>query len=97
VPLHRTSRKISEILQKLNEQFSNGQHRFSYVSEDGGRSGHRISQGDRRRRNLRFIPQKIPTLDDLQMPAPAKLCDHHQGMILVTAQQEPASPRRWQP
>lgn len=79
---------VTEILtKKLNDQFSNGQDiDFSYVSEDGGRFRVNIfRKATGIGATFRFIPQTIPTLDDLQLPGIlATLCDHHQGMILVT-------------
>ncbi|MDP6675170.1 MAG: ATPase, T2SS/T4P/T4SS family, partial [Gammaproteobacteria bacterium] len=79
---------ISEILsKKLNNQFIGGTDiDFSYVSEDGGRFRVNVfRKATGVGATFRFIPQKIPTLDDLQMPGIlARLCDHHQGMILVT-------------
>ncbi len=79
---------ISEILsKKLNSQFSGGTDiDFSYISEDGGRFRVNVfRKATGVGATFRFIPQKIPTLDDLQMPGIlARLCDHHQGMILVT-------------
>jgi twitching motility protein PilT len=79
---------INEILtKKLQEQFTNGHDiDFSYVSEDGGRFRVNVfRKATGIGATFRFIPQTIPTLDDLQLPGIlAKLCDHHQGMILVT-------------
>jgi twitching motility protein PilT len=59
---------------------------FSYVSVDGGRFRVNVF---RKETGLgaafRAIPNKMPTLDELGMPPLVKkLCDHHQGMILVT-------------
>ena len=79
---------ISEILsKKLNEQFSNGHDiDFSYVSEDGGRFRVNVfRKATGIGATFRFIPQEVPTLDSLQLPNTlATLCDHHQGMVLVT-------------
>ena len=79
---------VTEILtKKLNNQFKNGEDiDFSYVSEDGGRFRVNIfRKATGIGATFRFIPQTIPTLDDLQLPGIlATLCDHHQGMILVT-------------
>jgi twitching motility protein PilT len=59
---------------------------FSYVSEDGGRfrvNLYRKQTGVGA--TFRFIPGSVPTLDSLDLPpAVRKICDHHQGMILVT-------------
>ncbi|HLW25389.1 MAG TPA: PilT/PilU family type 4a pilus ATPase [Steroidobacteraceae bacterium] len=59
---------------------------FSYVSADGGRFRVNVF---RKETGLgaafRAIPNKMPTLDELGLPPLVKkLCDHHQGMILVT-------------
>ena len=44
-----------------------------------------VPQRDRRRRVFRFIPEEIPNIDALGLPEVVKeLCDHHQGMLLVT-------------
>jgi len=79
---------VSEILTaKLNNQFMSGADiDFSYVSEDGGRFRVNVfRKATGIGATFRFIPQKIPTLDDLQLPGVlARLCDHHQGMVLVT-------------
>jgi len=79
---------VSEILtKKLNDHFISGQDiDFSYVSEDGGRFRVNVfRKATGIGATFRFIPQKVPTLDDLQMPGIlSSLCDHHQGMILVT-------------
>ena len=79
---------VTEILtKKQNDQFSNNEDiDFSYVSEDGGRFRVNIfRKATGIGATFRFIPQTIPTLDDLQLPGIlATLCDHHQGMILVT-------------
>ncbi|MEZ5564558.1 MAG: PilT/PilU family type 4a pilus ATPase [Gammaproteobacteria bacterium] len=59
---------------------------FSYVSEDGGRFRVNIFRKETGiGATFRFIPGNIPTLDSLALPAVVeKLCDYHQGMILVT-------------
>jgi twitching motility protein PilT len=79
---------VSEILtKKLNDKFIGGEDiDFSYISEDGGRFRVNVfRKATGVGATFRFIPQNIPTLDDLQLPGIlAKLCDHHQGMILVT-------------
>ncbi len=44
---------------------------------------------------VRSIPSEVPTLEKLGLPATiTKLCDFHQGMILVTALPAPVSRRR---
>ncbi|MDH3978512.1 MAG: PilT/PilU family type 4a pilus ATPase [Gammaproteobacteria bacterium] len=79
---------VKEILNKnLQNQFDGGEDvDFSYVSEDGGRFRVNVfRKATGIGATFRNIPEKVPTLDDLQMPGTlAQLCDHHQGMILVT-------------
>jgi twitching motility protein PilT len=79
---------ITEILSKLQkERFENGHDLdFSYVTEDGGRFRVNVFRKDTGiGATFRFIPQEIPTLESLSLPPViTKLCDHHQGMILVT-------------
>lgn len=79
---------VTEILTKSQqERFFDGHDLdFSYVSEDGGRFRVNVFRKDTGiGATFRFIPQDIPTLDGLQMPDTIrKLCDHHQGMVLVT-------------
>ncbi len=79
---------VTEILTKnLNDQFASGADvDFSYVSEDGGRFRVNVfRKATGIGATFRFIPQKVPTLDDLQLPGIlADLCAHHQGMVLVT-------------
>lgn len=59
---------------------------FSYVSEDKGRFRVNVFRKETGvGATFRFIPGDVPTLDSLDLPAVVrKLCDHHQGMILVT-------------
>jgi twitching motility protein PilT len=59
---------------------------FSYVSEDRGRFRVNVFRKETGvGATFRFIPGEVPTLDSLDLPAVVrKLCDHHQGMILVT-------------
>jgi twitching motility protein PilT len=79
---------ISEILSRnLSERFRTGHDvDFSYVSEDGGRFRVNVFRKDSGVGAVfRSIPNEIPTLDSLQLPPIVKkLCDYHQGMILVT-------------
>jgi twitching motility protein PilT len=79
---------VSEILApQLKDRFHAGQDLdFSYVSEDGGRFRVNVFRKDTGiGATFRFIPQDIPTLESLGMPDTlARLCDHHQGMVLVT-------------
>ena len=59
---------------------------FSYVSTDGGRFRVNVYRKDTGiGATFRAIPSEIPTLEKLGLPAiVTKLCDYHQGMILVT-------------
>ena len=59
---------------------------FSYVSDDGGRFRVNVFRKETGvGATFRFIPGNIPTLESLDLPPVIrKLCDHHQGMILVT-------------
>jgi twitching motility protein PilT len=79
---------VGEILTRnLNERFRAGHDvDFSYVSEDGGRFRVNVFRKDSGVGAVfRSIPNEVPTLDSLQLPPIIKkLCDYHQGMILVT-------------
>jgi twitching motility protein PilT len=59
---------------------------FSYVSAEGGR--YRVNVFKKETgvgAAFRSIPMQMPTIDQLGLPAIVrKLCDYHQGMILVT-------------
>ncbi len=59
---------------------------FSYVSEDGGRFRVNVFRKETGvGATFRFIPGAIPRLDKMHLPGIiTRLCDHHQGMILVT-------------
>ena len=59
---------------------------FSYVSTDGGRFRVNIFRKDTGiGATFRAIPSEVPTLEKLGLPPiVTKLCDYHQGMILVT-------------
>jgi twitching motility protein PilT len=59
---------------------------FSYVSTEGGRFRVNVFRKDTGVGAVfRTIPTAIPTLDKLGLPPIVKkLCDYHQGMILVT-------------
>ena len=59
---------------------------FSYVSADGGRFRVNVFRKDTGVGAVfRAIPTEVPTLDKLALPPVVKkLCDYHQGMILVT-------------
>ena len=79
---------ITEILaQNQQDRLKDGHDLdFSYVSEDGGRFRVNVfRKATGVGATFRFIPQTIPTLDSLKLPGIiADLCDHHQGMVLVT-------------
>jgi twitching motility protein PilT len=79
---------INEILtQNQNEQFMRGNDLdFSYVSAEGGRFRVNVYRKDTGvGATFRAIPADVPTLESLRLPAVVgKLCDYHQGMILVT-------------
>jgi twitching motility protein PilT len=59
---------------------------FSYVSSEGGRFRVNVFRKETGiGAAFRAIPSKMPSLDDLALPPIVKkLCDYHQGMILVT-------------
>jgi len=59
---------------------------FSYVSINGGRFRVNVFRKDTGiGATFRAIPTEVPTLDRLNLPPIIrKLCDNHQGMILVT-------------
>ncbi len=59
---------------------------FSYVAEEGGRFRVNVfRKATGYGAVFRFIPDDVPTLEQLNMPPIlTKLCDYHQGMILVT-------------
>jgi twitching motility protein PilT len=79
---------VSEILtKKQKERFLSGEDLdFSYVSEDDGRFRVNVFRKETGiGATFRFIPREIPTLESLNLPdILARLCDHHQGMVLVT-------------
>jgi twitching motility protein PilT len=59
---------------------------FSYVSSEGGRFRVNVYRKDTGiGAAFRSIPTQMPTMEQLGLPAIVrKLCDNHQGMILVT-------------
>src|SRR5471032_2046350 len=59
---------------------------FSYVSAEGGRFRVNVYRKDTGvGATFRTIPTEVPTLEKLALPPiVTKLCDYHQGMILVT-------------
>jgi len=79
---------IEEILStSQNNRFMSGHDLdFSYVSEDGGRFRVNVFRKDTGiGATFRFIPGEVPSLASLALPPIIeRLCDHHQGMILVT-------------
>ena len=79
---------VMEILTRnLADRFKGGHDvDFSYVSEDGGRFRVNVFRKDSGVGAVfRTIPAEVPTLDSLALPPIVKrLCDYHQGMILVT-------------
>ncbi len=79
---------ITEILtQNQADYFQRGNDLdFSYVSAEGGRFRVNIFRKDTGvGATFRSIPANVPTLESLNLPPVIKkLCDYHQGMILVT-------------
>jgi twitching motility protein PilT len=79
---------IAEILTRSQtEVFSKGLDLdFSYVSAEGGRFRVNVFRKETGvGATFRAIPAEVPTLEKLQLPPiVTKLCDFHQGMILVT-------------
>ena len=79
---------ISEILTpSQNEQFAKGNDLdFSYVSNEGGRFRVNVYRKDTGLgATFRAIPSEVPTLEKLALPPiVTRLCDFHQGMVLVT-------------
>jgi twitching motility protein PilT len=79
---------ITEVLtQSQAEHFRNGHDLdFSYVSSDGGRFRANVFRKETGIGAVfRTIPTKMPSIDQLGLPPIIrKLCDYHQGMILVT-------------
>ncbi len=79
---------VTEILTKTQlERFQQGHDiDFSYVSEDGGRFRVNVFRKETGvGATFRSIPSEIPSIDRLNLPPIVKkLCDYHQGMVLVT-------------
>ncbi|HVC30807.1 MAG TPA: ATPase, T2SS/T4P/T4SS family, partial [Steroidobacteraceae bacterium] len=79
---------IMEIMSRSQgEYFSKGQDLdFSYVSADGGRFRVNVFRKDTGiGATFRTIPSEVPSLERMGLPPIiTKLCDFHQGMILVT-------------
>jgi twitching motility protein PilT len=79
---------IAEILiRSQNEHFAKGNDLdFSYVSAEGGRFRVNVYRKETGiGATFRAIPSTVPTLEKLALPpVVTKLCDFHQGMVLVT-------------
>jgi twitching motility protein PilT len=79
---------VTEILTRSQaEHFATGSDLdFSYVSADGGRFRVNVYRKDTGvGATFRAIPTDVPSLEKLALPPiVTKLCDYHQGMILVT-------------
>jgi len=79
---------LTEILTRnQQEHFGTGHDLdFSYVSAEGGRFRVNVYRKDTGiGATFRAIPSEVPTLEKLALPQiVTKLCDYHQGMILVT-------------
>src|SRR5690348_15597250 len=79
---------ITEIMSRSQaEHFGKGQDLdFSYVSADGGRFRVNVFRKETGiGATFRAIPSEVPSLEKMGLPATiTKLCDYHQGMILVT-------------
>jgi twitching motility protein PilT len=79
---------LTEILTPTQSTHFTGGHDvdFSYVSSDGGRFRVNVYRKDTGvGATFRAIPSDVPSIDKLALPPIVKkLCDYHQGMILVT-------------
>jgi twitching motility protein PilT len=79
---------VSEIMSKANQELLRRGHDvdFSYVSATGGRFRVNVFRKDTGvGAPVRAIPSDAPSLDRRGLPPISrKLCDNHQGMILVT-------------
>ena len=79
---------IAEILTRSqNQHFAKGQDLdFSYVSAEGGRFRVNVYRKETGvGATFRASPSTVPTLESLALPpVVTKLCDFHQGMVLVT-------------
>jgi twitching motility protein PilT len=79
---------LMEILTRAQTEHFGGGHDldFSYVSGEGGRFRVNVFRKDTGiGATFRAIPSQVPSLDKMGLPAViTKLCDYHQGMILVT-------------
>jgi twitching motility protein PilT len=79
---------IEEVLTRSqSEYFASGRDLdFSYVSAEGGRFRANVYRKETGiGATFRTIPTEVPTLEKLALPPiVTKLCDFHQGMVLVT-------------
>ena len=79
---------ITEVLTRSqSEYFASGRDLdFSYVSGEGGRFRVNVFRKETGiGATFRTIPTEVPTLEKLALPPiVTKLCDYHQGMVLVT-------------
>ena len=79
---------ITEVLTRSQvEHFGKGNDLdFSYVSAEGGRFRVNVFRKDTGvGATFRAIPSDVPSLEKLALPPiVTKLCDYHQGMVLVT-------------
>jgi twitching motility protein PilT len=79
---------LTEITNKLHQERLRQGHDvdFSYVSANGGRFRVNVYRKETGMgATFRAIPTDVPTIDRLGLPPIVKkLCDNHQGMILVT-------------
>jgi twitching motility protein PilT len=79
---------ITEILTQSQVERFHGGHDldFSYVSGEGGRFRVNVYRKETGvGATFRSIPSEIPSLERLNLPPVIrKLCDYHQGMVLVT-------------
>ncbi|HEY4873388.1 MAG TPA: PilT/PilU family type 4a pilus ATPase [Steroidobacteraceae bacterium] len=79
---------IAEVLTRSqSEYFASGKDLdFSYVSAEGGRFRVNVFRKETGiGATFRTIPTEVPTLEKLALPPiVTKLCDYHQGMVLVT-------------
>jgi twitching motility protein PilT len=79
---------LLEILsKKQSDHFASGRDLdFSYVSSDGGRFRVNLYRKETGvGATFRAIPTELPSLEKLHLPPiVTKLCDYHQGMVLVT-------------
>lgn len=79
---------VNEVLtENQQSRFAAGEDLdFAYVSEDGGRFRVNLFRKDTGVGAVfRYVPAEIPSMDSLGIPEVVReLCDHHQGMVLVT-------------